>query len=58
MEDSKRGIIGQFTWTRMLQGFKNSPTFYTALHYELYIYYESNPQITLLQYVDDILIVA
>ncbi|XP_069397595.1 uncharacterized protein [Delphinus delphis] len=52
-------MSGQLTWTRLSQGFKNSPTIFDeALHQDLALYRESNPQVTLLQYVDDILLAA
>ena len=52
--DPEEGINGQLTWTRLPQGFKNSPTsFDEALHEDL-----GHPQLTLLQYVDDLLIAA
>ena len=52
--DPEEGINGQLTWTRLPQGFKNSPTIFDeALHEDL-----GHPQLTLLQYVDDLLIAA
>lgn len=57
--DSERGISGQLTWTRLPQGFKNSPTLFDeALHEDLGEYRCQHPSITLLQYVDDLLIAA
>uniref|UniRef100_A0A8C9DWT4 Uncharacterized protein n=2 Tax=Phocoena sinus TaxID=42100 RepID=A0A8C9DWT4_PHOSS len=57
--DPERGINGQLTWTRLPQGFKNSPTLFDeALHEDLSEYRRQNPNITLLQYVDDLLIAA
>ncbi|XP_017713181.1 PREDICTED: retrovirus-related Pol polyprotein from transposon 17.6 isoform X3 [Rhinopithecus bieti] len=57
--DSERGISGQLTWTRLPQGFKNSPTLFDeALHEDLGEYRRQHPSITLLQYVDDLLIAA
>ena len=47
----------QLTWTRHPQGPKNS-LFNEALHQDLEPFRISNPQVTLLQYVDDILLVA
>ena len=50
---------GQLTWTRLPQGFKNSPTLLDeALHRDLAPFRASNPQVTLLQYVDDLLLAA
>ncbi|XP_059990744.1 uncharacterized protein LOC132511542 [Lagenorhynchus albirostris] len=58
-KDPTSGMSGQLTWTRLPQGFKNSPTIFDeALHQDLALYRESNPQVTLLQYVDDILLAA
>uniref|UniRef100_A0A8I5N7B4 Uncharacterized protein n=1 Tax=Papio anubis TaxID=9555 RepID=A0A8I5N7B4_PAPAN len=57
--DPERGISGQLTWTRLPQGFKNSPTLFDeALHEDLGEYQRKHPEITLLQYVDDLLIAA
>lgn len=57
--DPERGISGQLSWTRLPQGFKNSPTLFDeALHEDLSEYRKQNPDITLLQYVDDLLIAA
>ena len=57
--DPERGINGQLTWTRLPQGFKNSPTLFDeAIHEDLSEYRKQNPDITLLQYVDDLLIAA
>ncbi|KAK1334887.1 hypothetical protein QTO34_004458 [Cnephaeus nilssonii] len=51
------GSSGQLTWTRLPQGFKNSPTIFDeALHKDLAAYRARNPQVTLLQYVDDLLL--
>ncbi|XP_073071859.1 uncharacterized protein [Manis javanica] len=45
--------------TAQEQGFKNSPTLFDeALHQDLAFYRASNLQVTLLQYVDDLLIAA
>lgn len=50
---------GQLTWTRLPQGFKNSPTLFDeALHRDLAPFRAQNPQISLLQYVDDLLLAA
>ncbi|KAL4835790.1 hypothetical protein H8958_005192, partial [Nasalis larvatus] len=57
--DPERGINGQLTWTRLPQGFKNSPTLFDeALHEDLGEYRRQHPEITLLQYVDDLLVAA
>ena len=57
--DPGRGISGQLTWTRLPQGFKNSPTLFDeALHEDLGEYRHKHPEITLLQYIDDLLIAA
>ncbi|XP_040327531.1 LOW QUALITY PROTEIN: uncharacterized protein LOC121028038 [Herpailurus yagouaroundi] len=57
--DPERGINGQLTWTRLPQGFKNSPTLFDeALHEDLSKYQKLNPNVFLLQYVDDLLIAA
>ena len=57
--DPKEGKVGQLTWTQLPQRFKNSPTLFNeALHQDLEPFRISNPQVTLLQYVDDILLVA
>lgn len=55
--DPDTGLVGQLTWTRLPQGFKNSPTlFEEALHRDLASFRAENPQLTLLQYVDDLLL--
>lgn len=55
--DPEAGISGQLTWTRLPQGFKNSPTIFDeALHQDLSLFRSQHPHITLLQYIDDILI--
>ncbi|XP_044906317.1 uncharacterized protein LOC123383275 [Felis catus] len=57
--DPEEGYSGQLTWTRLLQGFKNSPTIFDmALQEDLGEYRREHPGLTLLQYVDDILIAA
>ena len=57
--DLEEGINGQLTWMRLPQGFKNSPTIFNeALHEDLGGFRQQHPQLTLLQYVDDLLIVA
>ena len=50
---------GQLTWTRLPQGFKNSPTlFNVALGEDLHEYWVNHPNIVLLQYVDDLMLAA
>ncbi|KAK1327417.1 hypothetical protein QTO34_014178 [Cnephaeus nilssonii] len=57
--DLEEGYSRQLTWTRLPQGFKNSPTIFNeALHEDLGEYRRTHPNLTLLQYVDDILIAA
>ncbi|XP_047373772.1 LOW QUALITY PROTEIN: uncharacterized protein LOC124959244 [Sciurus carolinensis] len=57
--DIDGGINGQLTWTRLPQGFKNSPTLFDeALHEDLGEFRQKHPNLTLLQYVDDLLIAA
>ena len=56
-EDSQ--TIGQLTWTRLPQGFKNSPTLFNeALGEDLCEYRTSHPDVVLLQYVDDLMLAA
>jgi hypothetical protein len=58
-QDQEEGFNGQLTWTRLPQGFKNSPTIFDeALHEDLSEYRVEHPQLTMLQYVDDILIAS
>ena len=46
---------GQLTWTRLPQGVKNSPMLFNeALGEDLHEYRVDNPNIVLLQYVDDL----
>lgn len=53
------GFNGQLTWTRLSQGYENSPTIFSeVLHKDLDEYRWSHPQINLLQFVYDLLIVA
>lgn len=55
--DPDSGLTGQLTWTRLPQGFKNSPTLFDeVLHRDLAHFRTSNSQVTLLQYVDDLLL--
>ena len=57
--DPGMGISGQLTWTRLPQGFKNSPTLFDeALHRDLADFRIQHPDLILLQYVDDILLAA
>lgn len=56
-KDPGSGLNGQLTWTKLPQGFKNSPTLFDkALHQDLAHFQTSNPQVTLLQYVNDLLL--
>jgi hypothetical protein len=56
-QDREEGFNRQLTWTRLPQGFKNLSTIFDkALHEDLSEYRVEHPQLTLLQYVDDILI--
>ena len=49
----------QLTWTRLPQGFKNSPTLFNeALDEDLREYRVEHPTIVLLQYVDDLMLAA
>ena len=55
--DPESGQTGQLTWTRLPQGFKNSPTIFDeALHRDLAPFRSGNPQLSLVQYVDDLLL--
>ena len=57
--DPESGHTRQLTWTRLPQGFKNSPTLFDeALHRDLGPFKARHPQVTLLQYVDDLLLAA
>nr|1MML_A Chain A, MMLV REVERSE TRANSCRIPTASE [Moloney murine leukemia virus]1QAI_A Chain A, Reverse Transcriptase [Moloney murine leukemia virus]1QAI_B Chain B, Reverse Transcriptase [Moloney murine leukemia virus] len=57
--DPEMGISGQLTWTRLPQGFKNSPTLFDeALHRDLADFRIQHPDLILLQYVDDLLLAA
>lgn len=57
--DPERGISSQLTWTRLPQGFKNSPTLFDeALHGDLAEFRVLHPDLVMLQYVDDILLAA
>jgi hypothetical protein len=58
-KDPHTGRKTQMTWTRLLQGFKNSPTLFgEALAVDLSTFPEENLSCTLLQYVDDLLLVS
>jgi hypothetical protein len=58
-KDPELETTGQLTWTRLPQGFKNSPTIFDeALHQDLAAFRASYLQVTLLQYVDDLLLAA
>ncbi|XP_076404894.1 uncharacterized protein LOC143268112 [Peromyscus maniculatus bairdii] len=57
--DPEMGLSGQLTWTRLPQGFKNSPTLFDeALHSDLAEFRVEHPALILLQYVDDLLLAA
>ena len=57
--DLEEGINRQLTWTRLPQGFKNSPTIFDeALHEDLGEFRQQHLQLTWLQYVDDLLVAA
>ena len=59
MGGSTTGRKGQLCWTVLPQGFKNSPTLFSeVLAKELEQWQTNNDNVTLLQYVDDILIGA
>lgn len=58
-KDPELGISGQLTWTRLPQGYKNSPTLFDeALHRDLADFRVQHPNLMLLQYVDDLLLAA
>lgn len=57
--DPVTGDTQQLTWTRLPQGFKNSPTLFgEALQQDLQSFRIEHPDLSLLQYVDDILLAA
>ncbi|KGL81324.1 hypothetical protein N309_13391, partial [Tinamus guttatus] len=57
--DPSEGYSGQLRWTRLPQGFKNSPTIFDEIsHKDLVKYRHSHPEATLLQSVDDLLLAA
>ena len=50
-------LVVQLTWTRLPQGFKNSPTLFNeALSEDLYEYRTRHPEVILLQHVDDLML--
>uniref|UniRef100_A0A5F8H2C2 Reverse transcriptase domain-containing protein n=1 Tax=Monodelphis domestica TaxID=13616 RepID=A0A5F8H2C2_MONDO len=56
-EDPAEGKGGQITWSQIPQGFKNSPSLFgEALGRDLSASRESHSDVTLLQYVDDLLL--
>jgi hypothetical protein len=57
--DENMGTPGQLTWTRLPQGFKNSPTLFNeALNQDQDSYRWSHSSVTLLEYVDDLPLAA
>nr|XP_015286075.1 PREDICTED: uncharacterized protein LOC107126666 [Macaca fascicularis] len=57
--DPSSGDNTQLTWTRLPQGFKNSPTLFgEAFQQDLIPFQASHPNCTLLQYVDNVLLAA
>ena len=49
--------VVQLTWTRLPQGFKNSPTLFNeALSEDRYKYQTRHPEVILLQHVDDLML--
>ena len=57
--DPDSGQAGQITWTRLPQGFKNSSTLFDeSLPRDLVLFGSEKTQISLLQYVDDLLLAA
>jgi hypothetical protein len=57
--DLEEELSGQLTWTRLPQGFKNSPTLFDeALSQDLIAFRAEHLEIVLLQYVDDLLLAA
>lgn len=58
-EDADKLYSGQLTWTRLPQGFKNSPTLFDeGLSWDLIDFCQSHPDSVLLQSVDDLLLVS
>lgn len=57
--NANTGTPGQLTWTRLPQGFKNSPTLFNkALNQDLDSFRQSHTSVTLLQYINDLLLAA
>lgn len=57
--DPKLGISVQLAWTKLSQGFGSSATiFREALKQDLNLFHSEYPEITLLQYEDDLLLAA
>jgi predicted AlkP superfamily pyrophosphatase or phosphodiesterase len=57
--DPERGISRQLIWTCLPQGYNNFPTIFDeTLHEYLVEYQANNPDVTLPQYVHDLLIEA
>ena len=55
--NSEQGMPQQLTWTHLSQGFKNSPTIFNkTLGEDLQEYWARHAEVTLLQYVDDLLL--
>lgn len=55
--DPDSWVTGQLTWSRLPQGFKNSPTIFNeAFHQDWAHFRTSHPRVMLLQYVDDLLL--
>lgn len=55
--DPELGISEQLTWIRLPQGFKNSPTIFDeVLHKDLSLFRNQHPEVTLLQYVNNVLL--
>uniref|UniRef100_A0A8C5PK34 ribonuclease H n=1 Tax=Leptobrachium leishanense TaxID=445787 RepID=A0A8C5PK34_9ANUR len=58
-EESTMGARHQMTWTRLPQGFKNSPTIFgCALSQDLLAFNAQPDKVVLLQYVDDLLLAS
>jgi hypothetical protein len=58
-EDSNTGRKTQMAWTRVPQGFKNSPTLFgEALVADFSTFLEENPSRTLLQYMNDLVLAS
>jgi DNA-binding PucR family transcriptional regulator len=53
------GFSGQFTWTRLAHGFKNSSTlFYEDFSQDLIAFKAEHPGVVLSLYVDELLLAA